>query len=859
MKSNRRDFLRKAGISGMIGAAGISGNSVWAGITAGELSDGVKNGRIIKIPKPANHLYHEPLERITVDAGAEGFIEIYDGSGVLYATVPVTANTYFWIGGSLGTHTILLLDKKRKLLDIAALAVNCKTKIEDKKGEFKQIADMLFYEISNSDYGLAKVVRLGGKTYHYFSSWFQDHMYVMQAQKYFYPELKSGVDLYFEGQRKDGMFHDNFKHKYEKDGSWSRRFDYGGFVKVPDDPQSSAIFVRVPLENIAEFSMIEGTYYTWKAVGDDTWMKEKLEGLLKAVNYITTDPYRWSDKFQLIRKGYSIDIWDFQNQYDSALVGNDVMRVELGKTPFGILYADNARMAYSCQLLAEMLDYHAREEDASKIRSLGKELKERIDKLSWNGNFYTHRIPEDPDRTYDFGVDEKTQVTLSNAYHLNHGATHEQAVAIIKTYQRIRKEMPKTSPGEWYCCYPPFERGWGRHPKWTYMNGGVSPIAAGQISHGAFEHGFEEYAVDILRRVYALVQKTGGTILGGYRGAFPDAPKRSFTKLNIRGVVNADLYGKGAMNVMGWTGEGENDLHNMPVGSHVFQEIPFDVVDPSTNKRKAVLILSGDRSYKMNAEVAVNANAKSLYLLHACSKTNFPGYVVFHYTDHTKETIAVKDKLVGEWWNPTLAPSDDPQIKIAWNGPNDVNKNVGVYAAGINVPSPDKVIEKIELIGPRDTSKWMILSLTLSDTEVFFMPEHQNSIPTHWAAAECYYALMEGLCGIKDTGVAYNKALIAPRWEAAGTDDVTVTAKYEASGGYVSYRYKKISANEIQILFTGNGNDIQVEALMPQGKMASAVIVNNKPVAFENKMIENSEYTTVNVKGTGVFDVKITI
>ncbi len=40
-----------------------------------------------------------------------------------------------------------------------------------------------------------------------------------------------------------------------------------------------------------------------------------------------------------------------------------------------------------------------------------------------------------------------------------------------------------------------------------FVNGGVNTIVAGELAKAAFQHGFEEYGVDILRRLRLLVQK----------------------------------------------------------------------------------------------------------------------------------------------------------------------------------------------------------------------------------------------------------------------------------------------------------------------------------------------------------------
>src|SRR5208282_3846512 len=102
-----------------------------------------------------------------------------------------------------------------------------------------------------------------------------------------------------------------------------------------------------------------------------------------------------------------------------------------------------------------------------------------------------------------------------NAYSINRGISHEKCVAILKTYQRIRREMPPGSPGEFYGIYPPFFKDFASNQPglvWEYVNGGVLSCVAGELARGAFEHGFEEYGADILRRQKAIADRFDSNI-----------------------------------------------------------------------------------------------------------------------------------------------------------------------------------------------------------------------------------------------------------------------------------------------------------------------------------------------------------
>jgi hypothetical protein len=220
------------------------------------------------------------------------------------------------------------------------------------------------------------------------------------------------------------MIWDNIYPRTKEKNWWDRRFSYDGFITQIEDGQYE--FKRIPVENDVEYLFIEGLYYTWKATGDDDWMESHLDKAIKAIKYSTTDPYRWSEKFKLLKRGFTIDTWDFQSNEDTAMnEGNDIMVVELGKTKFGIMFGDNTGMAVACRYLAEMLERTNRKSESERYRQLGKDLMTKLNEISWNGEFYTHHIPEDPDIIRDFGVDQSRQVSLSNSYSLNRDITHE--------------------------------------------------------------------------------------------------------------------------------------------------------------------------------------------------------------------------------------------------------------------------------------------------------------------------------------------------------------------------------------------------------------------------------------------------
>ncbi|HYW96494.1 MAG TPA: hypothetical protein VE870_12950, partial [Bacteroidales bacterium] len=522
-------------------------------------------------------------------------------------------------------------------------------------------------------------------------------------------------------------------------------------------------------------------------------------------------------------------------------------------------------MAASLKYLAEMLDYAGRPSDSKKYSTLSDELKSRLDDLSWNGEFYTHHVPENPSIERDFGVDTARQVSLSNAYSINRTTTHKQARAIIKTYQRLRHEMPESSPGEWYTIYPPFENGFGDHNgKWEYMNGGVISIVAGELAHGAFEHGFEEYGVDILKRVKHLSEKTGDYLHCTYKGAMPEMPKRSFTTISLQDIANTDTSGTGAKGVPGWTGEGDNDMHEFPAGKQLFKDIPFNLVDPALNGRKACLGISWDDGYARKSVLPVNAKAESLYLLQTMGKGGFPaGKLTMHYADGSHHAMYMQSDRIGNWWYPSASNPSKGTIHtvIGWRGKNKYSTNIGTFLTGIDNPHPEKTLSELHFEALENGAKWMILGVSLCDAPVFFHPPAVSyGIPDNWGSAANVYALIEGLAGIKDSGVAYDHAIMAPRWAAAGVNSVKATAKYEASGGYLAYRYTIDPAGKtITIAFTSSGGNVDGRILLPGGKVAGSIFVNGKAEDVRTENVENSKYVLFSANGIKVNEIVINL
>ena len=131
------------------------------------------------------------------------------------------------------------------------------------------------------------------------------------------------------------------------------------------------------------------------------------------------------------------------------------------KTRWSIMHGDNTGAYEAARLLARIERYFGRTLMAQTWDSWADSLRANLNRISWNGQFYTHQVhltPVDPP-----GVDEAKQLSLSNAYALNRGTLSQaQAAALIKTYQARRQQNASDIFAEWYSIDPPFPTGFGK-------------------------------------------------------------------------------------------------------------------------------------------------------------------------------------------------------------------------------------------------------------------------------------------------------------------------------------------------------------------------------------------------------------
>lgn len=789
----------------------------------------------------------QPLDQLMIVNPYGHMVLVLDGKGREYYRTTVAGNNVFTVGGELGIHTVRFSDLKTKKVINLTFLVDAKTVIDD-KGYYKEMFD-LFYTGMWDPPGKIGSTMWNGKKFHHFVPWGLDHCHTMKGIKYFNGKGAEFVDLCREAQRDDGMIYSFVQYQSNADYFLTRDKQTGYSKKIGD-----RVFVRQPTENHPEYIFVNTIYQCWKASGDDEWMKKNLSAAVKALNYTMNDPARWSKRFGLLKRVYTIDSWDFQveDEYLPDLGITNSMILHPVKSKFGIFFGDNTGYITACIELAEMFEEAGQHAEAEKFRQRAAELKNRLDRIAWNGRFYTHFIEEDSTVKRNLGVDEKSQLAQSNAYSLNRDIDSSQKKAIVLEYIRLLKNLPQGSPGEWYAIYPPFQRGFTIHNAvWQYMNAGVGGHVAGELSRGAFEIGFEAYATDILNRLFELGKKYDRKIYFAYTGSIPPPPPPpTFKPINLTTFANMDFWNKGSEVAKPWmlVKRKGDDFHELPVGEQTFANIRFNVIDPEKNNRKAVVAVSRLKSFPAKVEVPVNDTAASIYLLHTSTKPgseNVVGNVTFVYSDSSRRNnYIINGKHLTYWWFSELKTNHSG---IAWYGKNDISQGIGLSWCAIDNPSPAKRISRIVIEPPADDGIYTVFALTTSNRP-HSVPVNPVSFggPDNWAAATAMAALVEGLAGVKDSKKteALSAPTISPRWINTRSNDVAVTIRYEASNGYSSYRYQHLpTEKKIVITTTSSGYKTNLHIQLPPGVTEPrSLTLNHKPVPFSLEKSEESNY-----------------
>ena len=392
-------------------------------------------------------------------------------------------------------------------------SIHAQTVFSEESGMYGKLLSDLKTNLTGGGYNTSK---LDGEERTVFVTWIRDHIHTMKAHKYWAKDLSSYLGFFLGRQSTKGMYYD-YVMSYKTTGVgemfFANVFDPEFFFI---DVNNQNWFFRMPIEADLEYLFVEGVYTYWQTSGDTAFLRKWLPALVKGMSYEMSDPLRWSSKNLLVKRPYSIDTWDY-TAGPEGLAGVERLLIHIGNTaatPKGIMQGDNSGMFQACGQLAIMYDVIGNKKEAGEWNLQGELFRSRLNRVCWNGKFYSHFVPEDPFPSY-INSDPVNSVGLSNTYTINRGAaTREIASSIITTYKEIGEKLKNKSLAPWYGVYPFIEPDFGGNKPGTYMNGAILPLIGGELTKAAFQNGKEEYAVEQLKVLEAIYSKNNRQLPG---------------------------------------------------------------------------------------------------------------------------------------------------------------------------------------------------------------------------------------------------------------------------------------------------------------------------------------------------------
>jgi hypothetical protein len=390
----------------------------------------------------------------------------------------------FQAAGALGVQWIYLYfpDSDRHSR-YANFLVDCETSIETGNPDYDQLYAMTkeALQLSRRDFTTPSgrfVGYISGDTWQIDGVWLRDWIYQLPAYCWWEHQMACGLDRFLQAQNPDGSVPDGIK----RDGStW-----------------------RMAVESDVEYIFVLGVYQTWKVTGDDQWLKQALPHLEKALKYVQNDPRRWDRGHQLVQRGHTCDTWDFEIRESSEFVGQRAV----------VATCDQSGYYFAYQAMAQMYRHLGENQRGDEFHHRAEGYRKRANDLLWDGIKYLHHVHLTPIEHPRF--DESQQLAMGNVWAITRGlADHPQAVSIINEYRRRHQQTGDAFP--WWSLQPgyPDELDYYDGPycrQGGYANGGLMPWVGGELCRACFEHGMEEYGLELYRQYIEHLRRTGNQV-----------------------------------------------------------------------------------------------------------------------------------------------------------------------------------------------------------------------------------------------------------------------------------------------------------------------------------------------------------
>ena len=206
---------------------------------------------------------------------------------------------------------------------------------------------------------------IDGKPYMAHPKWLRDHIHEMKAFKHWDYDLKEYLDFIIKNQNEKGFFYEMVQDNN----------DYHCKI-MPDEfmlhlPKSKLTFVRLEVEADIEYLVVEGAVTVYKATGDEMWIKSVLPALERGIDYMTSDEKRWSKEYGVIKRGFTIDTWDFMDtERDIRYLSDD--------TPISVMHGDNSGVYQAMIQLCWLNERFGNTKKAAEWKNVPHSLKKTL-------------------------------------------------------------------------------------------------------------------------------------------------------------------------------------------------------------------------------------------------------------------------------------------------------------------------------------------------------------------------------------------------------------------------------------------------------------------------------------------------
>lgn len=396
---------------------------------------------------------------------------------------------YFTAAGALGTHTIFVdfgctgeYDRIARFRLEADTSIATGVKWIDEL--YPRTRESLLLNVQRFNLE-GEIVRgyITADSGGHFPIWLRDVVWQFKATKYWDEDLHQILEPFFSRQHEDGSFDD-----------W---IDMDGKT------------CRCPEESDVEYIAVLGVYWAWQATGDDKWMSGRLPQLEKGLKFALKKPGRFDPESGLVTRTHGCDTWDF-----------NILKLGQNEGYATVANCDQSGYYLAARYMARMYQVAEEEDRADRWNNEAERIYTQANSILWDGVKYLHHVHID---NIDHGnFNEQEQLSMGNVWAIVRGmANHKQAVSIIEEYRTRYNRSGWKYP--WISLNPPYPLEMVDRVKefphirpGGYINGGLLPYVGGELAFGSFLHGYEKYAVELMRQYFSMLEESGDEVYTWY-------------------------------------------------------------------------------------------------------------------------------------------------------------------------------------------------------------------------------------------------------------------------------------------------------------------------------------------------------